>query len=74
MFDMDLEQHCDLNVPKPNPYRSNRDLGDLDFRFEPKCRRFATDKEIASLNSRLIIVDRENNVEHHLHSSHAELI
>jgi hypothetical protein len=34
---------------------------------------FATDKEIASLNSWLVIVDRENNVEHHLHSSRAEL-
>jgi hypothetical protein len=73
MIDMDLEQPCDLNVPKPNPYRSDRDLGDLDFRFDPKCRWFATDKEIASLNSRLVIVDRENNVEHHLHSSRAEL-
>jgi hypothetical protein len=70
---MDLEQPCDFNAPKPNPYRSNRDLGDLDFRFVPKCRWFATDKEIASLNLRLVIVDHENNVEHHLHSSRAEL-
>jgi hypothetical protein len=38
-----------------------------------KCGWFATDKEIASLNSWLVIVDRENNVEHHLHSSRAEL-
>jgi hypothetical protein len=48
-------------------------LGDLDFRFDPKRGRFATDKEIASMNSRLVIVNRENNVEHHLHSSRAEL-
>jgi hypothetical protein len=72
-IDMDLEQPCDLNVPKPNPYRSDRDLGDLDFRFDPKRGWFATDKEIASLNSLLVVVDRENNVEHHLHSSRAEL-
>ncbi len=45
---MDFEQPCDLNVPKPNPYRSDRDLGDLDFRFDPKRGWFATDKEIAS--------------------------
>jgi hypothetical protein len=70
---MDLKQPCDLNVPKPNPYRSDSDLGDLDFRFDPKRRRFATDRDIASLNSQLVIVDHENNVEHHLHSSHAEL-
>jgi hypothetical protein len=73
MIDIDLEQPCDSNVPKPNPYRNDVDLGDLDFRFDPKQGRFATNKEIASLNSRLVIVDRENNVEHHLHSSHAEL-
>jgi hypothetical protein len=73
MIDMDLEQPCDLNVPKPNPYRSDWDLGDLDFRFDPKWGWFATDKEIASLNSWLVIVDHENNVDHHLHSSRAEL-
>jgi hypothetical protein len=73
MIDMDLEQPYDFNAPKPNPYRSDRDLGDLDSRFVPKCRWFATDKEIASLNLRLVIVDHENNVEHHLHSSRAEL-
>jgi hypothetical protein len=73
MIDMDLEQPCDLNVLKPNPYRSDRDLGDLDFRFDPKRGWFATDKEIASLNSRLVFVDRENNVEHNLHSFRAEL-
>jgi hypothetical protein len=73
MIDIDLEQPCDSNVPKPNPYSSDVDLGDLDFRLDPKQGWFATDKEIASLNSRLVIVDRENNVEHHLHSSRAEL-
>jgi hypothetical protein len=73
MIDMDLEQPYDFNAPKPNPYRSDRDLGDLDFRFVPKCGWFATEKEIASLNLRLVIVDHENNVEHHLHSSRAEL-
>jgi hypothetical protein len=73
MIHMDLEQPCDFNVPKLNPYRSDRDLGDLDFRFDPKRGWFATDKEIASLNSRLVIVDHENNVEHHLHFSCAEL-
>jgi hypothetical protein len=73
MIDIDLEQPCNSNVPKPNPYRSDVDLGDLDFRFDPKQGRFATDKEIASLNSWLVIVDCKNNVEHHLHSSRAEL-
>ena len=72
-IDMDLQQPRDSNALKPNPYRSDKDLGDLDFRFDPKRGRFATDEEIASLNSRLVIVDRENNVEHHLHSSRAEL-
>jgi hypothetical protein len=73
MINMDLEQPCDLNATKPNPYRSNRDLGDLDFWFDPKGRQFITDKEIASLNLWLVLVDCENNVEHHLHSSHDEL-
>jgi hypothetical protein len=59
MINMDLEQPCNLNAPKPNPYRSDRDLGDLDFRFDPKRRWFATDKEIASLNLQLVIVDRD---------------
>jgi hypothetical protein len=73
MIDIDLEQPCVSNVPKPNPYRSDMDLGDLDFRFDPKQGWFATNKEIASLNLWLVIVDCENNVKHHLHSSHAEL-
>jgi hypothetical protein len=73
MIDIDLEQPCDSNVLKPNPYSSDVDLGDLDFRFDLKQGQFATDKEIASLNSGLVIVDHENNVEHHLHSSRAEL-
>ena len=56
-----------------DPYRSDKDLGDLDWRFSADKGRFATDEEVRCLNSRVVIEDPDNEVEHVLHGSRAEL-
>jgi hypothetical protein len=55
------------------PYRSDEDLGDLDWRFSDDKGWFATDEEVRCLNSRLVIMDPDNGAEHMLHGSRAEL-
>jgi hypothetical protein len=56
-----------------DPYRSDEDLGDLDWRFSADKGRFAMDEEVRCLNSRLVIMDPDNGAEHVLHGSRAEL-
>ena len=56
-----------------DPYRSDEDLGDLDWRFSANNGRFATDEEVCCLNSRLVVMDPDNGAEHVLHGSRAEL-
>jgi hypothetical protein len=55
------------------PYRSDEDLGDLDWRFSDDKGWFAMDEEVCCLNSRLVIMDPDNGAEHVLHGSRAEL-
>jgi hypothetical protein len=54
-------------------YRSDEDLGDLDWRFSDDKGWFAMDEEVCCLNSRLVIMDPDNRAEHMLHGSRAEL-
>jgi hypothetical protein len=63
------------NVTKSlNPYRSDEDLGDLDWRFSADNGRFTMDEEVCHLNSQvLVIMDPDNEVEHVLHGSRLEL-
>ena len=62
------------NVTKSlNPYRSDEDLSDLDWRFSADNSRFVMDEEVCYLNSRVVIVDPNNKVKHVLHGSHLEL-
>jgi hypothetical protein len=49
------------------PYRSDEDLGDLDWRFSDDKGQFAMDEEVRCLNSRLVIMDPDNGAEHVLH-------
>jgi hypothetical protein len=56
-----------------DPYRSDEDLGDLDWRFSDDKGQFAMDEEVRCLNSRLVIMDPDNGAEHVLHGSRAEL-
>jgi hypothetical protein len=56
-----------------DPYRSDEDLGDLDWRFSDDKGQFAMDEEVRCLNSRLVIMDPDNGAEHMLHGSRAEL-
>jgi hypothetical protein len=56
-----------------DPYRSDEDLGDLDWRFSDDKGRFAMDEEVHCLNSWLVIMDLDNRTEHVLHGSRAEL-
>jgi hypothetical protein len=57
-----------------DPYRSDEDLGDLDWRFSGDDKgRFAMDEEVRCLNSQLVIMDPDNGAEHVLHGSHTEL-
>jgi hypothetical protein len=42
------------------PYRSDEDLGDLDWQFSDDKGRFAMDEEVRCLNSRLVIMDPDN--------------
>jgi hypothetical protein len=48
-------------------YRSDEDLGDLDWRFSDDKGQFAMDNEVRCLNSRLVIMDPDNGAEHVLH-------
>jgi hypothetical protein len=48
-------------------YRSDEDLGDLDWRFSDDKGRFAMDEEVCCLHSRLVIMDLDNGAEHVLH-------
>jgi hypothetical protein len=56
-----------------DPYRSDEDLGDLDWRFSDDKGQFAMDEEVRCLNSWLVIMDPDNGAEHMLHGSRAEL-
>jgi hypothetical protein len=57
-----------------DPYRSDEDLGDLDWRFSGDDKgRFAMDEEVCCLNSQLVIMDPDNGAEHVLHGSRTEL-
>jgi hypothetical protein len=56
-----------------NPRRPDKDLGDLNARFSEDTGRFATDKDIYHLNSRLAIEDPKNGAERVLFEGTSEL-